>query len=225
MVSTLLLPGNAIQEVAQVPGSIRAVSRYVCISRHCQVYLKPARVIYLTQCATSKSPFFVFGFDFLIFLDSKGAPDLVARRGIRMWFFVVLVMCFDELTIWGPIANAVIRIAKGAVYGRDNQQREAATFQMRGWIIPTARRVSSTCIHSYDAIPTRSHNITTVVGWRAGPGPVWGMQSPRPRWPARPRRIPDELKQWQEVGWIYWLDMARSISFWSAFIETCSPVR
>lgn len=56
--------------------------------------------------------------------------------------------------------------------------------------------------------------------WRPslGPGPVWSMRSPRPR------RIPDKPMQWQRVGCIYWLDMARSISFWFAFVESCSPV-
>ena len=66
--------------------------------------------------------------------------------------------------------------------------------------------------------------MDTVVGWRLGLSPVGDMQSPRPRWPARPRGILDELTQWQGVGWIYWLDLARSISFWCAFIENCSPL-
>ena len=57
------------------------------------------------------------------------------------------------------------------------------------------------------------------MGWRLGPGPVGGMQSAWPSWPARPRETPDELKQWQGVGSIYWLDTARSISFLCAFIR------
>lgn len=34
----------------------------------------------------------------------------------------------------------------------------------------------------------------------------------------------DELIEWQGVCWIYWQDVARSISFWYAFIESYSPV-
>ena len=52
-----------------------------------------------------------------------------------------------------------------------------------------------------------------------------GIQSARPRWPARPSGIPDELTQWQGVGWIYWPDIGGNIFFWRAFIESCLPVR
>ena len=50
---------------------------------------------------------------------------------------------------------------------------------------------------------------TYVMGWR----------------PARGETKSDELTEWQGVCWICWLDVVRSISFWCAFIESCSPDR
>lgn len=47
-----------------------------------------------------------------------------------------------------------------------------------------------------------------VMGWRLGPDPVGAMQSPRPRWPARPRGIPDQ--SWRSGKWSVgnnWLDI------------------
>ena len=59
----------------------------------------------------------------------------------------------------------------------------------------------------------------TVVGWS------------RPGWRAAVVETEitgdaesEELTEWQEVGWINWLDVARNISFWCTFIEACSPV-
>ena len=47
-------------------------------------------------------------------------------------------------------------------------------------------------------------------------------------WSRSGRRLTGETEKdpwWQRVNWIYWLDMARSISFWFPFIESCSPIR
>ena len=62
--------------------------------------------------------------------------------------------------------------------------------------------------------------MTTVVGWMAqrpslgqGRGDRQDREGTLTSW-----------HSWQGVGWIYWLDVARGISFWCAFIESCSPV-
>ncbi len=57
-----------------------------------------------------------------------------------------------------------------------------------------------------------------VVRWRLGLGLIGG-------WPARPRRTTRDERQWQRLSWIYYLYMTRCISFWCAFIESCSRVR
>lgn len=48
-------------------------------------------------------------------------------------------------------------------------------------------------------------NASYLFYTRIGPDPEWGMQSPRPWWPARTRSLPDELTQWylHAVSWKY----------------------
>lgn len=49
-----------------------------------------------------------------------------------------------------------------------------------------------------------------------GPTVIAWVSRSKSRWRARRRGILDNSIEWQRVGWIYWLDMARNISFWCA---------
>ncbi len=62
----------------------------------------------------------------------------------------------------------------------------------------------------------RYNQESTVMVWRPSLGPVG---------PALGETESDKPKERQGVGWIYWLDVARSISLWCAFIESYSPNR
>lgn len=74
-----------------------------------------------------------------------------------------------------------------------------------------------------DYVP-RTHNY--CGGLEARSGSVGCIQSPRQRWTASARAIPNKLTQWRRVRWIYWQDMGQGIvSSWRPSIESCSPIR
>ena len=94
-------------------------------------------------------------------------------------------------------------------------------FNFNGACTPT--NLLSNC--NFPLYCTASRTWARPLGWLQRPGgpnslvpcPVGGLQSPRPIWSAISRGIFDELNQSIGVGWIYWLDMTRSLFFWCTF--------
>lgn len=99
-----------------------------------------------------------------------------------------------------------------------NKEISSLTYAQHLW--PTSR------CDAHNAKPTmRWPWWDTMMGWRVGPGSVGGMQSPRLRWPTRPKGIPDELTQWQWVVWSLWVGRCRMVAMGrSPWVGRCGSV-
>ena len=150
----------------------------------------------------------------------KGRKWCTGRGERSMWTALFFPMSFDE------IANDS-RHGKGWIKTIKNQTHLPATPLLPSPTRPTSissnrGRLNATLWQSW--LQSGGKGRRQLMGYCCGVDVITTRSRSRPSWPPRPRRILDE-RQLQRVSWNYWLVMARSISFWCAFIESCSLVR